>query len=211
MNHITSAERPKTWSRRANAPYYRERYALEVRHVLDDMMLSASLGDRESRVVKYADYPEISHVTLYLKINQAMLYLIDKLDTPDKTYANFREMISISRIRSVGIKFTFVAGEDKPMNALRISSPAIPTPTSIELQSKESTPPSKVNWKEQLLAFIDKAEVGQNLKINNLSLTMEDGEFIKSSVPEDKCIIYKASADSLFAAKLSAEQYAKTK
>jgi len=207
-----TVDRPATWSRRANAPYYRERYALEVKHVLDEMILAAESGDREPRILKYTDYPEISHVTLYLKINQAMMYLLDKLDTDEKTYFNFRQLINISRLRSIGIKIGFAHGVDnKSLAAYKVSSTDIPQEKPKEVKLPESKPLVQTDWKEQLANFVEIAQVGQSLKLTGLQLTMVDGEYIRDHIPDDKCIIYEAKTDSLMCIKLTPEEYAKTK
>lgn len=215
MNHIV--DRPASWSRRANAPYYRERYALEVKHILDEMILSGENGDKEPRLIKYTDYPEISHTTLYLKINQAMLYLLEKMDTEDKMYAAFRQIISISRVRSIGIKFAYNHEvTDKPLSAFKISSSHIPQEKPKVVERKDANlvpdkPALTQDWKATLHAFVEKAEVGQTLKLNGLSLTMEDGEYIKGAVPDSSCILYKATVESLFCVKMTEDEYTKSK
>ena len=219
MNNLQTDERPLTWSKRANVPYYKARYALEIKHIFDEMILAAEDGDKEPRIIKYVDYPEVSHTTLYLKINQSLLYLLEKMDEAG-IYSNFRQLVQISRVRSVGIKFSLVhALDNKPLSAFKISSANIPKEKPLERIREVISDTPKVleapnlneDWKAALHAFVEKAEPGQTFKSNNLSLTMEDGEYIKQMIPDDKCIIYKASAESLFLLKLTPEQYAKAK
>jgi len=209
-----TVDRPSTWSRRANAPYYRQRHALEVKHILDEMILARESGDRKPRLIKYADYQEIAPVTLYLKINQAMLYLLDKLD-PDGVYKEFREIIHISRARGTngGIVISYNQGEDDKPLVARATSHEEHVAVEAPPKSTEPTPEPKKpeDWKATLHAFVEKADVGQQLKLNNLNLTADDGEYIKSMIADDKCIVFKATADTLFCVKLTPEQYAKMK
>jgi len=97
--------KPSGWSRKSNAPYYREEYALQLKKVADQMMT-----DRQDVFYPYDDYLEqygISRETLYLRINQSKRYLLEQLD-PDHIYARFFERVRIERERGVGIMIRFI-------------------------------------------------------------------------------------------------------
>lgn len=99
---LHSEEKPKNWGRRTNAPYFRERYALELRAILDGMLLEYEHGTHSNKIFRYIDYPELSHNSLYLKINQSKLYLLEVLDD-DKKYFRFFQLIAIKRYRNKGV------------------------------------------------------------------------------------------------------------
>src|SRR5437762_1668188 len=60
--------------RRLTLPYYRERFALEIKEAIDAM-----LEDGKNRVYKFSDFKHISKTSLYLRIHQSYLYLTDNL------------------------------------------------------------------------------------------------------------------------------------
>jgi hypothetical protein len=84
-------KRPKNWSRLANAPYYKHRFALDMKVIYDQMM--ADMTDRE---FKFKEFPDISRQTLYLRVNQSRRYLVDKLD-PTGIYTAFNECVTVTR------------------------------------------------------------------------------------------------------------------
>jgi hypothetical protein len=102
------SNKPAGWSRRSNAPYYKEKYARRLKPVIDEMM-------QDGKPVVY-DYKEvktklhISKSTLYLMVNQSMHYLVDRMDTPDKKYAKFCETLNIHQEEGVGLVIEIEAG-----------------------------------------------------------------------------------------------------
>ncbi len=93
-------ERPEHWKRLSNVPYYKERFALELKVVLDAMIL-----DGQDREYRYADFPDTKRNTIYLRVNQAKLYLLEELDF-DGRYHKLFQCITISRERT-GIRLSF--------------------------------------------------------------------------------------------------------
>jgi len=102
--NLVVKKRPSGWSRRSYATYYKLVYA---EWLLKD--IDAMIADRKRRVYRYADFPKISPSSLYLRINQALMYILDSengLD-PDYKYAKFRQQVSIKRIAREGIVLEF--------------------------------------------------------------------------------------------------------
>lgn len=102
--NLVVKKRPSGWSRRSYATYYKLVYA---EWLLKD--IDAMIADRKPRVYRYADFPKITPSSLYLRINQALMYILDpenNLD-PDNKYAKFRQQISIKRTANVGIEIAF--------------------------------------------------------------------------------------------------------
>lgn len=93
--------RPLGWSARSYPTYYREHYAKWIQKDIDKMMV-----DRKMRTWRYDAFPTTKPQSLYLRINQSLMYLLDNLDHTGK-YAKFREQISIARRTGVGIIIKF--------------------------------------------------------------------------------------------------------
>lgn len=104
VDHLVH-NKPIGWSRKSNAPYYKEEYALQLRTTLDQMIL-----DSQDVVYSYEDYLKhygIARETLYLRINQSIRFLLDNLD-PDKRYARLLDRVQINRERGVGVTIKFI-------------------------------------------------------------------------------------------------------
>ena len=100
--------RPAGWSRKSNAPYYKEKYALQLKSEIDKMIESGKpLCFRYS--VWCTEETRMSKQTLYNRINQSIRYLIEQLDI-DRYYAKWYESVEIERERSIGISIYFIVG-----------------------------------------------------------------------------------------------------
>ena len=161
VNAITNAKtekRPPNWAKSSNPPYYRERFAVELRKHLDEMMT-----DHEDRLYRYEDFTWLSKNSLYLMLNQALRYLLDHLDHEGK-YAAYRQMISITRERdrfgaSKGIRFSI---------AKDIRSGGAPPFISTKVRDKEDA------WRTDMENFIEEAEEGSEFEIKKLALSPEE-------------------------------------
>lgn len=78
-------------------PYYKRVFGEEMKLVFDKME-----ADEQKRdfIYRYSLYPKLKATSLYLKINQSILYLLDKLDTSDYKYRQLKNMIEVDRTRS---------------------------------------------------------------------------------------------------------------
>lgn len=94
-------DKPLGWSQKSRAPYYKKRFAEWIKKDIDAMLL-----DRRTRVYGYLKF-NLSPNSLYFKINQAMSYLCDLMDTEDGLYATFREDVKIVRRSGVGVILQF--------------------------------------------------------------------------------------------------------
>jgi hypothetical protein len=150
-------KRRSNWSKLANAPYYRKRYALELKAVVDDMLQKGC--DKEYR---YDDYVDLSHKTIYLRLNQAKLFLLDELD-PDLFYKENFQRISITQEKT-GVRLSLMK---------EITSMA---PVDVGLDEKKS------EWQDKITKYLETAKIGDApLRIDKLSLTAEEVEIQKES------------------------------
>src|ERR1017187_2048547 len=98
--------RPIGWSRKSNAPYYRELYAKQIKAEADDMIKTGS-----PKCYRYTmwcnDNTGMSRQTLYNRINQSIRYLIEQMDTNDHIYAKWYDSVNVCRDRDIGVVIKF--------------------------------------------------------------------------------------------------------
>lgn len=179
--------KPLGWSRKSSAPYYKERYALELKGVLDEMMV-----DRQPRCYSYHDFLEqhgISKETLYLRVNQSERYLRDCLD-PDRVYAKFLEQVSITRKRGVGVMLELLP-------EFRNSSSSDFVPRIVETQ--EEIP----KWKQKMDEFLEDGEIGGSLHIQNLALSPDEISEVKLTLAGLKNIMSNITAHDIKLVKIN--------
>lgn len=147
--------KPLGWSRRANAPYYKELYGKQMLEVLDKMM-----ENKEDVVWHYVDFCKqlgITQDTLYTRINQSLRYLFDKLDTADNKYKKFYERCRLERQRGTGIVLHI--RRDMQDGVTENMSPR-------KLEPTEEIP----KWKKKVDEFLTQSKVGEDLCLTNLAL-----------------------------------------
>ena len=197
---VSTTKKPSSWSSLTNAPYYRERFALELKMVADAMLAEYNEGKFEDREYRYSQFCEgsagISKNTLYLKINQSKLYLLEPengLD-PDGMYKRFFELITITRERT-GIRLSY--NKD-----VRGGSSMLPEKV---MELKEQT----ITWKTKVDEFLDNAMPGEVFELKRLSLTDEEQQTIKNSLVQLVDILYTVTDSCIKIRKISAEEAAK--
>jgi len=169
--------RPQHWSRLANAPYYRAKYAAEIKIILDQM-----IADGENRVIFYKDHPGLNSNTLYNKLFQAKKYLLDKLD-PDGKYSLFCESLHIHKKRGVGIHL------DIDRNILD------GTPEGFKAQTLSNT--NSEEWKSKIEIFIKNSQSGDVLHMKNLALSPEEIEDIEITLFSLNDIMYNIKCNEI--------------
>ena len=158
---VVHGNKPSGWSRRSNATYYREPYALQIRDTIDAMW-----ADRQDRLFRYSDWKHMSHNSVYLRINQSIRYLVDNLD-PDHKYARFLQMVAITRERNIGVKITFNEEYRFSDTSTFSPSPIIP---------KSEAP----KWKQKIETWLEESEPGDKpFILEGLMLTPEEIKDLK--------------------------------
>ena len=107
MSDLFLRKRPVGWSRKSNAPYYNVRYATWLKKDVDAMII-----DKRPRIYRYETFKSVSSSSLYARINQALLYLCEKMDDANDTYKNFKHSVRVERERGVGVTIMFHGIED---------------------------------------------------------------------------------------------------
>lgn len=172
--------RPVGWSRRSNAPYYREAYALALKGQIDAM-----LKDRKDRVFRYDQFPQHSKETLYLRINQALRYLLDFLDDETKTYSKWNEMVAITRERGLGIRISYRSEfRESGLGAF----------VAVPVDQKSSAP----IWKQKVDDYLENASPADKpLHITGLCLTVEQLADLKTSMKGLDDVMFSATAQEI--------------
>lgn len=177
--------------RQHNMPYYKEQFANEIKPVLDRMMLS-----KKAQEFKYATFPRLSKHSLYLKLYQAFLWLIDH-DDPDGKYITLRQDIEIFKATE-GVRMRFINRDKTLLN------------NATEIEDEAAKP--KPNWQLKIDDFIANSKQGEKLIIDrNLALTDEEVndvrvqltglEGILSKVESGRILLVKPKPEDLEALK----------
>ncbi len=139
---------------RSGGNYYNRNDAEKLKPFLDEMIV-----DGEPREFRFVDYPQWSPNTVWLKINQAIKYIVDNLDTEDRKYAIFRNRLKICKIET-GVLFKIV---DSPtINGW------IAHKVSGEISKELET------YKDQVFRFMETSEEGEELDLKDLTISEEE-------------------------------------
>lgn len=177
-------KRPHGWGRRSVAPYFKEVFGKEAKAVLDEMMES-----RQDQVYDYHHFQSkfgINANTLYLRVNQSIMYVVEMMDTPDRKYARFCQMFTVRRKRGVGVVLEF-----RPECRDGAVSDFKPKPVeAVEEQPK---------WMQRMHKFLEEGEVGETFLQEKLVLTREEIETLENAlkVPGVLCNITSYSVKIL--------------
>lgn len=164
-------KRPHGWSRRSYATYYKECYALWLKKDIDQMMV-----DRQPIVYRYDKWPNIKATGLYLRVTQAMMYLLEELD-PNNVYHKFREQIRIKRKKGAGIVISFddVLG-DEPQAERFIGDEDKPT------------------WYKKMFDYLEDVNEVKPLHIDGLLLSAEQIEALQTELEGLSNILFTISS-----------------
>lgn len=188
-------KKPTAWSNRSNAPYYKERYAIQLQTILDVMIEEYSKGIIDSRMFKYKDF-NLKKSSLYLMINQAKLFLIDNMDN-DNRYRKFLDNIKVKQEQEgVVLRYCKDIINDTKISLDRATPIQTLTEQQISIQTKVEE-------------FLQNAKAGDKLELKNLSLDDDMIEALESSVNQLEDIVASISRTNLRLIKLSADDAAK--
>lgn len=164
-------KRPIGWSRKSYATYFDEDNAKWLASQLESMIV-----DRQPRVFRYSMWPNTSPNSVYLRINRAFMYLLEYLD-PDGKYQKLRHDTKIERIKTVGVTITY--RDHEPLE---------------NLKSEVFVPKSETKqWKKKIDMYIDDDSAIKPLHIDNLLLSNDEVELVKSELDGLENIQYSIS------------------
>ncbi len=139
--------------RALSMPYYKERFGLELKQTADAM-----LSDGKNRVYRYRDFKHLSKSSLYLRISQGLMYLVDKLDTIENKYKTLANNIELKKMDD-GVHLEFIEKLGEAQIAEDIEAP---------IKDRE--------WKIKLEDFLTNGKVNTKLTLKELNLDEEDIE-----------------------------------
>lgn len=163
--------KPKGWGVMTNAPYYRKHYAEWLKPILDKLL--QQIETNQHLPVKRLGLqvgPAVS------RINQAWRYIIDYLDTPDKTYARLRLCIQV-RKRKDDVIFCW---RNNP-NEIEPDSVAadLLQPLLDEVESEATSRPRNTNWMKAIEDFLEAPyKEGAKLVLHHIRLKPQDQQLI---------------------------------
>lgn len=155
-------KRPQSWGRRSRATYYGEEFALQVKKVIDDMLV-----DKKDRIFFYSSYPQFTPNTVYLRINQSLRFLLEEMDV-EGTYRKAMSTIDVHRDRiAKGIRFSVRQEFRDSGDSNFVPAEIIPT---VEMPK----------WKQKIEDWLETSEPGSKpFILDRLALTPEEVKELK--------------------------------
>lgn len=196
-NFFDEKRRPTNWSMKANAPYYTEACALDLKSDIDVLIENAKNGIFDELIYHYTDYPKYSPNTLYLKVNQSKLYLLQHLDN-EGIYKTFFEYVKITRDKGCGVRISFLEQDTARGGELK-ATPVIPKDEQ------------HVFVEDQVDDFLKDAKPGDKFHLKNISLAPDAIDSLKVSLQELVDILYRVNSKEIFIVKLTEEQLSNLK
>ena len=144
---------------RNNMPYYREHFAQELLPILDGM-----IADRRTRAFRYDNFPGIRPRSLYLKVYQSFLYVVDMLDTEDAKYLKLHNETEVTKRRD-SVQIRFIEMDRIPLRADTVDEGI-----------------TKKDWRNKVDQFVDHGKAGEVLLIEKISLSDEEVQDLKDSL-----------------------------
>lgn len=168
----SSIKRPPTHSKASNSPYYKERFALEMKCVLDEMMI-----DNHPRTYKYSQHSHLSTNSVYLYVNSSLKYVLDNLDSDGK-YKQFRERLVINRVAKVGVV----------LSILRESS---------FKPCKTTNNATEHKWINQMNEWLENGKINTKFVAKNIIITPERRFELEATLAPLENIHYNISDDEI--------------
>ena len=185
---FNSPSRPKISRHKKRMTYYRERFALQMKSIIDGMIDESNRGVFNERFFKY-DGNILSKNSLYLKITQSWLYLRDELD-PNGVYKKFAEMICIVRLKEgIRLRYQKDVADTSELKAIVINEGS-PTEQKSDIHSR-------------IEYFLNNAKVDEELVINNILISEKEISDIESSICTLENFTYKILTNKIWIAKIS--------
>lgn len=152
-------------------PYYNEKFALELKGVLDEYAV-----DRIPREFRYDDF-QVAQQTMRQRIYQSWQYLIEHLD-PDGKYLSLRNNTFIRPVKS-GLQLR-------------------PVPQAKLLVSKVTNEPNgPSDYKQRVHDFVTEAPIGSKLELKNLDLSFEEITALTTLLNTCDGVIHRITRDCI--------------
>jgi len=173
---VVYRDRPAGQSKSTIQPYYKERFALEMKSIIETV---EQMG--QDAIILYADYPDLSKLSVYLRVNQGFRFLVDNLDfDPPNRFRALKDKLKITREKA-GIRISFTRlTTDKPLTAKKVIA-------------KEDN----LAWQDKLEEFLGNSKPGDTFEQNDLSLTQEQIDTLEISMSQLENFLCKISPTNI--------------
>lgn len=180
-------DRPAGHSKASVSPYYKERFALQLKPWLDKM-----IENKEDIIFLYSDFNWVSKNSLYLLLNQAFKYLLEHMD-PDGKYAELRQIIEVRRAKDThgmprGVSFQYA--KDVKLGAN---------------QFKGTTMQEMDKWRQEMEEYLESGEVNQPFYRDKLVISRAEREELEDLLSQFADIIYNITANSIKLVRIQVE------
>ena len=173
ITNLAVSKRPPGVSHKTYLPYYKEYWGFWIKGQIDAMIMS-----KQTLIFDYKTFCSdgmMSKNTLYQKVNQAIRYLIDNMDTPELSYLNWRKIVHIHRVhpKYEGVVIEFIPEVIAGLDPTNLSGGRLIVP-------KDDTTPK---WKQELDMWMESDSSKPFLR-EGLALTETEVKELKIELSE---------------------------
>jgi hypothetical protein len=185
LANLVVSKRPLGVSKQSCYTYYKEVYAMKIKESIDSMIKT---GD--ALLYRYSTYCDcdggISRETLYKMINQAVRYLVDRMDNVDLKYFSWRNSVNIRRSEEKKGVFIEYSQGFKMVTGIKDFKGELVTPGG------EGTP----KWKLEMNDWLESDSTKPFIK-ERLTLTEKEMIELKQELAEDIRIMFSVDCTSV--------------
>lgn len=175
-------KKPVGWGRKSVAPYYTKECGEQMKKDIDDM-----LNQNGCLVYKYERFLHlgISKKTLYQRINQSIIYVIEQMDDEQGTYRKWYECVKLDKhSRSDAIVIDFHPGIRASLEGGALTVTAEVTSGDVEI------PHTMPAWRIEIEDFIENGAVGTSLIKEGLLLNKAEVDEFKKDFATVKGLMF---------------------
>lgn len=151
---ISTGSKPAGWSRKSQAPYFKEIFGAGMKKDIDQMIETG-----KPMLYRYTTWctegTKMSPNTLYQRVNQSIRYVVERMDTPERKYGRWYERVVTTRPAGVGVLIQFVTGLGDTVGHGTFKAE--------QVEERESLPAWKVRMEDWLEGDDDSPFIQENL------------------------------------------------
>lgn len=175
-------KKPVGWGRKSVAPYYTKQCGEQMKQDIDKM-----LNENGCLVYEYKRFVHlgISKKTLYQRLNQSIIYVIEQMDDEQQTYRKWYECVKLDKhSRSDAIVIDFHPGIRASFEGGALKVEAESTSGTIEI------PNTMPAWRIEMEDFIENGKVGTTYMKDGLLLNKAEVDEFKKDFSEVKGLMF---------------------
>lgn len=198
---LTQKDKPVGWSSQSYAPYYTPYFGEQMQRMVDAQMQMFNEGKFQEIVYPFEEFcypskPKVeggcSEQSLYLRVNQSIRYVLEKLDT-DGRYRRWRDMVDVRRDNDRKCVRVFIKREVKAtLQGIELPQPKMAEPVQI-----------RPKWKRELDDWIENNEDTSPFIKENLILSPQEQTDLKAELSGLTHIEFSVTSSSVKAIKVN--------